>query len=57
MKKTLAILLVLSARLGFAQQNFWENPTVFEKNMEPAHATFNLYDAEQKVSADDVSQS
>ncbi len=57
MKKILSILLILSCRLGFAQQNFWENPTVFQQNKEEPHAFFTLYDNEAKTHADDFATS
>ena len=57
MKIILSILLILSSRLLFAQQNIWENPTVFQKNMEQPHAYFTTYDNEQKVVADDIAKS
>ncbi len=57
MKKALVILLLLSTKLVSAQQNFWENPAVFQKNMEQPHTNFGLYDTEQKAKADDLSKS
>src|SRR6476469_8070148 len=57
MKRILPVLLILSSKLLFAQQHIWENPKIFQKNMEQAHAYFTLYDNEQKLIADDANQS
>ena len=57
MKKLILILLILSSKLLFAQQNFWEDPTVFQKNMELPHAHVNLFETEQKAKTDDHNQS
>ncbi len=49
MKKTLVLTMVwLTAILTFAQ-NDWENPEVFEKNVEKAHATFYPYSNVEKA--------
>jgi beta-galactosidase len=57
MKKFIALSLLLSSNLLFAQQNFWENPAVFQKNMEAPHTNFDLYETAQKAQDDDVSKS
>ncbi|MFC5283040.1 glycoside hydrolase family 2 TIM barrel-domain containing protein [Pedobacter alpinus] len=57
MRKFLFLILLTSSTLLFAQQNIWENPAVFQKNMEQPHAYFTTYDSEQKLKIDDQSQS
>ncbi len=57
MKKILSVLFILSCKLVFAQQNIWENPSVFQQNMEQPHAPFILYNNEQGVLKDEPTSS
>jgi beta-galactosidase len=57
MKQLIAILLTLICNISLAQQNFWEDPSVFQQNMEQPHAFFTLYEDEVKAKADDFKKS
>lgn len=56
-KRFLTMGMSLCSSLLFAQNNDWENPKLIDINKEKAHASFMLYDQEDKVLNDDYTQS
>lgn len=56
MRKILLVVLFIN-HVVFAQQNLWENPTVFELNKEKPHVGLMLYDSQSDVVNDDFKQS
>ena len=57
MKYFFFFLLIVSVQSLPAQNQIWENPSVYQKNMEPAHAYFTLYNNEKSAIADETTES